>query len=299
MVSRVVVIGSANADLVVQVTRRPAGGETVLGSAPVATPGGKGANQATAAALLGADVAFLGRVGDDPHGELLRSALAGAGVDVSALRASDATTSLALIVITPDGENSIIVCAGANDDLTPEALQTDESVWAGADLVVVQLEIPPATVSFVAAECHRRGVRMLLNAAPAAPLTADVLSACDPLVVNESEASLLLGAPADTPPDELLDGLLGLGPASVVVTLGARGAIAGTIAGPHIAQAAEPVTAVVDTTGAGDAFVGGLAVVLARGGGLADGLALGTRAAAVAVANPGAAASYAALAALE
>lgn len=291
--SRVVVIGSANADLVVRVPRRPVGGETIAGSRLAVTPGGKGANQATAAALLGADVAFIGCVGRDAHGDFLRSALADAGVDVSLLAAVDVPTSVALIVLTPDGENSIIVTDGANGALTPELLRQHEPAWAAASLVVMQLEVPMESVARVAAECRRRGTRFLLNAAPAAVLDADVLRACDPLVVNESEAAVLLGATGTEEPSELVDGLLRLGPASVVLTLGARGAVAGTADGGWFEQPAEPVREVVDTTGAGDAFVGGLATVLGRGGSLADGLAAGARAAAVAVQASGAAASYA------
>ena len=293
MTSRVVVAGSANADLVVRVARRPIGGETLAGSKPVTTPGGKGANQATAAALLGADVAFLGCVGRDSHGELLRGSLGDAGVDTAGLGEGDAPTSVALIVLTPDGENSIIVCDGANGELTPDFVLANEAVWSDAALVVMQLEVPMASVALLAGECRRRGIRFLLNAAPAAAVDADVLRACDPLVVNESEAAVLLGVPGAEDADQLVSGLLGLGPTSVVLTLGARGAVAGTAAGERFEQPADPVAAVVDTTGAGDAFVGGLATVLGRGGSLAEALAHGARAAAVAVQASGAAASYA------
>lgn len=289
----VVVVGSANADLVVHVDRRPVGGETVTGSELTVTPGGKGSNQAIAAALLGADVAFLGCVGRDGYGDLLVSALAGAGADASGLGRVAAPTSVALITLTPDGENSIIVTAGANGQVTPDFLAVREHLWRDARLVVMQLEVPLETVSYLAGRCREHGVRFLLNAAPAAPLGADVLAACDPLVVNQTEAAFLLGG--DVPDQELVERLLGLGPASVVVTLGAAGAIAGTAAGERFVQPAEAVARVVDTTGAGDAFVGGLATVLGRGGDLAEGLAHGARAAAVAVGSSGAAASYAGL----
>lgn len=292
----VVVVGSANADLAVRVDRRPVGGETVTGSELVVTPGGKGSNQAIAAALLGADVRFLGCVGEDAHGDLLAAALAEAGADVSGLGRVAMPTSVALIIVTPDGENSIIVSAGANAQVTPGFLRRSEEHWRDAGLVVMQQEVPAETVAFMAGQCRARGVRFLLNAAPAAPLDADVLAACDPLVVNETEAAFLLGGNAAD--DELVDRLLELGPASVVVTLGAAGAIAGTAAGERFTQPAEPVDEVVDTTGAGDAFVGGLATVLGWGGELAEGLAHGARAAAIAVQAGGAAASYAGLKAL-
>ncbi|MCB0912086.1 MAG: ribokinase [Propionibacteriaceae bacterium] len=287
----VVVVGSANADLVVHVDRRPVGGETVTGSELAVTPGGKGSNQAIAAALMGADVAFLGCVGHDAYGDLLATALAEAGADASGLGRVATPTSVALIILTPDGENSIIVTAGANGQVTPDFLRGCEERWRDAALVVMQLEVPLEAVAFVAGECRARGIRFLLNAAPAAPLDAGVLAACDPLVVNETEAAFLLGA--DVAEADLVDRLLELGPASVVVTLGAAGAVAGTATGERYARPAEQVERVVDTTGAGDAFVGGLATVLGRGGDLAEGLAHGARAAAVAVQASGAAASYA------
>lgn len=284
---KVVVIGSANADLIVEVARRPDGGETIAGSELATASGGKGANQATALGLLGADVAFLGCVGRDGHGELLRASLAGAGVDVSGLAGVGRATSVALIVVTPDGENSIIVTDGANREVTAAFLAEHEAAWRDADVVVMQLEVPAEAVAFMAAECGRRGIRFVLNLAPAAAVPDEVLHACDPLVLNESEAALLLGRSAT---DDVVDALLALGPRSVVVTLGAQGAVAGEGAS-RLSQPAERVE-VVDTTGAGDAFVGGLVRELADGGSLAAGLRLGVRAAAVAVRGRGAASSY-------
>ena len=284
---KVVVIGSANADLIVGVPRRPGGGETLSGSELATAPGGKGANQATALGLLGADVAFVGCVGTDGHGEVLRASLAGAGVDVTGLGAVPTATSVALIVVTPDGENSIIVTDGANREVTPAFLAAHEGAWAGAAVVVMQLEVPLAAVTFMAGECLRRGIRFVLNLAPAAAVPDEVLRACDPLVVNESEAALLLGGGVGT---DVARDLLALGPRSVVVTLGARGAVAADADG-EVAVPAEPVE-VVDTTGAGDAFVGGLVKELAAGGSLADGLRTGVRSASVAVQERGAASSY-------
>lgn len=289
----IAVIGSANADLVVQVDRRPAGGETILGSDLVVTPGGKGANQAVAAGLLGGDVRFVGAVGADANGDLLRGSLADAGVDVSRLGTADAATGVALIFVTPDGENSIVVAPGANSTVTPAHVAACEPGWATADLVVMQLEVPMTTVECVAATCARAGTRFLLNAAPAAVPPSAVLRACDPLVVNRSEALLLLGDdPGSTAdPEQLARRLTLLGPRSVVLTLGADGALALEADGSVHHQAARRVTA-VDTTGAGDAFVGALAVELAAGGTLAAGLARATDVAAVSVQRPGAQSSY-------
>ncbi|MCC6496090.1 MAG: ribokinase [Propionibacteriaceae bacterium] len=289
----IAVIGSANADLVVHVDRRPEGGETLLGSDLVITPGGKGANQAVAAGLLGAEVRFVGCVGADANGELLRQSLLRAGVGTEALEACDSATGCALIFITPDGENSIVVAPGANNAVSEQYLRQHQDDWIHADIVVMQLEIPMAGVEYVAATCAAKGVRFLLNAAPAARVSERVLQVCDPLVVNESEAVLLLGGdrPAGQGPVDLARRLLATGPHSVVLTLGAAGSIAIEAGGePHF-QAASQVTA-VDTTGAGDAFVGALAKALAAGEPMATGLALGSAVAALAVQRPGAQASF-------
>lgn len=287
----IAVIGSANADLVVEVERRPLGGETLSGSELAVAAGGKGANQAAAAARLGAAVAMVGCVGTDPYGDVLVDALGEAGVDVDTVARVERGTSVALITLTPDGENSIIVAAGANDEVTPEYLASVGPSWQKAALVVAQLEVPMPTIDFLAAQCAERGVRLLLNAAPARPLTAEVLSWCDPLVVNESEAGLLVGQGASPDPSVLLRQVASLGARSVVITLGAAGAVALDADGVELAVPAKKVS-VVDTTGAGDAFVGGLAAVLVRGGSLAEGLALGTEAAAVAIQSKGAQPSY-------
>ncbi len=294
---KVVVIGAANADLVVQVDRRPVGGETVKGSDLMVMPGGKGANQAAAAAMLGGDVWFLGCVGRDNHGDLLRESLSGAGVNVSGVADADTPTGSAIVMVTPDGENSIIVTPGSNRLVTPALLRDFEPVWADASLVVMQLEVPMESVEFMAAECRRRGIRFLLNAGPAAPLPDEVLAACDPLVVNESEAEFLLGEPLSADPLDLARRLLQTGPRSVVMTLGSAGSLAVT-PDETTRRLAQRVRA-VDTTGAGDAFVGALATVLASGGDLAAGLELGTEAAGHAVQGMGAQASYATRAELE
>lgn len=294
---KIIVVGSANADLVVNIERRPVGGETITGSDLTVTPGGKGANQAAAAAKLGGDVWFLGCVGNDDHGDLLCRSLEGAGVHLAGLARAETPTGSAIVMITPDGENSIIVAPGANRLVTPETLRDAEPFWADASLVVMQLEIPMESVEYMASECLRRGIRFLLNAGPAAPLSTDVLEACDPLVVNESEAAFLMGEPLSADPLDLASRLLATGPASVVMTLGSAGSLAVT-AQEVTRQPAGRVKA-IDTTGAGDAFAGGLATVLASGGDLAAGLELGTKAASHAVQGIGAQASYGTMAEIE
>ncbi|RPF26239.1 ribokinase [Georgenia muralis] len=290
--SDVVVIGSANADLILEIDHRPRGGETILGSDLVVMPGGKGANQAVAAGRLGAGVAFIGCVGPDAYGQMLRTSLAEAGVDTGRLHVADLPSANAIILVTPDGENSIIVSPGANRRMTPELLDGCRATWAGAAIVVLQLEIPLDTVAHVATHAHRAGSRVLVNAAPAAMLDDEVLALCDPLVVNESEADFLVpGGTTGMSPAEMTDALLALGPLSVVVTLGAGGAVHAERGGDVVRTPAHRVQA-VDTTGAGDAFVGALAAELAAGADLAGAVTLANEVAAVAVGRRGAQASY-------
>lgn len=294
---KVAVVGSANADLVLDIDHRPAPGETILGSDVVVTPGGKGANQAVAAGRLGGDVTFVGCLGEDGNGGILRASLTDAGVDLSGLRTVDAPTGLAVIMVTPDGENSIIVAPGANRHLTPRMLDEHEQ-WRAADVVVLQLEIPVESVTKVATEAPGR---VVLNTAPAAELPAEVLALADPLVANESEAHFLLG---DQHGDgvELAERLLGLGSRSVVLTLGS----AGSVVVEHGADGelrtevvpARRVTA-VDTTGAGDSFVGAMAMRLSEGEGLTAAVRLATSVAAIAVGRRGAQESFPTLAEVE
>ncbi|MFI9449131.1 ribokinase [Amycolatopsis sp. NPDC052450] len=286
MTSQVLVIGSANADLVVPVDRRPGGGETVLGGDTVLSPGGKGANTAVAAARLGADVALLGAVGDDPYGELLKRSLAESGVNTGSLRTSERPTGIAYITVTPDGENSILVSPGANSSLRPEDIDLD-----GAEIVVLSLEIPLDTVEHAVAKAVEKGVKTLLNLSPAAELSAKTLQGLDVLLVNEHEAAFLLGGEADFP--QLLD----LGPKAAVVTLGAKGAAVVTTDG--VTEVPSPKVEAVDTTGAGDAFAGALATSLAKGEGLADAARRAVRVAAITVTRQGAQPSYPAASELE
>lgn len=285
----IVVVGSANADLAVEIDHRPAPGETILGSDLVVTPGGKGANQAVAAGLLGGSVAFVGCVGRDAYGDMLESSLRDAGVELSGLRRVDAPSGNALIMLTPDGENSIVVSPAANRQVTPELLDQVAGVLDGAGVIVAQLEIPMATIERLA---ERSGEsRFVLNAAPAAELSGEVLRACDPLVVNETEALFLLGEGFDVEdPERLAKGLLELGVRSVVVTLGAKGALVAE--GGEVTQVPAVKAEAVDTTGAGDSFVGALAVRLAEGAGLVEAARFAAKVAAVAVTRSGAQASY-------
>ncbi|MEI5103418.1 ribokinase [Streptomyces sp. PmtG] len=286
------VVGSANADLVTAVERRPGAGETVLGSDLAVHPGGKGANQAVAAARVGARTALLARVGDDAYGRLLRDAQESAGVDTAGVLVGGAPTGVALITVDPSGDNSIVVAPGANARLTPADVRAAAGLFAAAPVVSTQLEIPLETVAEVV-RALAPGARLVLNPSPPAPLPREVLEACDPLVVNEHEARVVLegaGAPVPGEPEEWAAGLLALGPRSVVVTLGARGALVAWAGG------AERVPSVrvdaVDTTGAGDAFTAALAWRLGAGEDLATAARFAVKVGALAVTRAGAQVSY-------
>ncbi|MFE6666172.1 ribokinase [Streptomyces sp. NPDC057697] len=283
------VVGSANADLVVGVERRPAPGETVLGSDLAVHPGGKGGNQAVAAARLGARTALLARVGDDAHGRLLLDSQRAAGVDTAGVLVGGAPTGVALITVDPSGDNSIVVSPGANARLTPQDVRAAGALFGAARIVSVQLEIPLETVAEVAAALAP-GTRLVLNPSPPAPLPERVLAVCDPLVVNEHEARSLLGAAAGTTPQEWARALLELGPRSVVVTLGAAGALVADSGGA--VRVPSPEVEAVDTTGAGDAFTAALAWRLGRGEGLAEAAGYAVRVGAAAVTGRGAQASF-------
>ncbi|WP_372351387.1 ribokinase [Streptomyces sp. KL116D] len=286
------VVGSANADLVVGVERRPGAGETVLGSDLVVHPGGKGANQAVAAARLGARTALLARIGDDGHGALLRGSMESAGVDTSGVLVGGAPTGVALITVDPSGDNSIVVSPGANGRLTPDDVRAAGELFGGARVVSVMLEIPLESVAEVARSVAD-GARLVLNPSPPAPLPDEVLAVCDPLIVNEHEAKVIAdasGTELGATPEDWARQLLALGPRSVVITLGAEGALVADAAGSERVAAVK--VEAVDTTGAGDAFTAALAWRLGTGESLADAAAYAAKVGAAAVTKEGAQASY-------
>jgi ribokinase len=284
------VVGSANADLVIQVERRPAAGETVLGGDLAVHPGGKGANQAVAAARLGARTALLARVGDDGHGRLLLDSLRSAGVDSVGVLVGGAPTGVALITVDPSGDNSIVVSPGANGRLTPEDVRAAGSLFHASRVVSAQLEIPLETVVAVAASLSPDS-RFVLNPSPPRPLPAVLLAACDPLIVNEHEAKVILGDSAiGDDPEDWARVLLAKGPRSVVVTLGAEGALVASKDG--VSRVASVKVDAVDTTGAGDAFTAALAYRLGTGASLEEAAAYAARVGAAAVTKEGAQVSF-------
>ena len=285
----VFVVGSINQDFVLSVERRPEPGETVTEAQLSKGNGGKGANQAAAAALLGASVKFLGRVGDDGFGEPLVEALADKGVDTSLIEASpDSSTGTAFITVTPDGENAITVAPGANRSLTAEDVDDASEAIGDARVLVAQMEVPPEVVLRAVEVAARQGTRVLVNLAPTTEVPRKLLEKLDPLVVNEHEAAFLLekrvegveGALSAAP--ELLE----LGPRSAVITLGREGAVFSD--GESTNHLPAPKVDAVDTTGAGDAFVGALAAKLAQKLPLKDAVAYAVRAGAAAVTRKGA-----------
>lgn len=244
---RVIVLGSLNVDLVTSVETHPSPGETVLGNGLDRYAGGKGANQALAAARAGADVVMVGRVGADEGGTLYRNRLQDDGIDVAHVHVDpDQATGHALIVVSEDGENTIVVVPGANEAVTEDDLAP---IHAG-DVLLMQLEIPLGTVAAAARIAHERGARVMINTAPYATLPPDVIALADPLIANEHEAIALADADA------------GEVPASLLVTFGAHGA---SWDGVEYPAHTVPTHRVRDTTGAGDAFCGTLAAALARG----------------------------------
>jgi ribokinase len=257
----ILVFGSLNADLVFQVRVLPRPGETVLCPGYVLAPGGKGANQAAAAAKAGASVRMVGHVGDDSFGSFLRGVLVEAGVDCTGVADSDKATGIAVIGVESGGENQIMVGSGAN--LATHASQVDDAALVPGLTVLCQNEVDPEATFALLQRARRRGVRTILNLAPAAPVPAPVLDAIDVLVVNEIEAAMAAGERGVGDSRALAQGLATRHDLTCVVTLGAEGAIA---VGPGGNFRIGPLAIdPVDTTGAGDAFVGVLAAALDQG----------------------------------
>ena len=285
----VVVVGSLNMDLVMRTPRVPVGGETLHGHEFSTLPGGKGANQAVACARLGARVSMIGQVGNDGFGTTLRDGLAADGIDVSGVRQTTAVgTGVAMILVEDIGQNRIVLAAGANGALTPADIDTHAALIGSAEMLVLQLEVPMPVVQRAIEIAHAAGVPVLLNPGPASPLPDTVWPQIDILVPNESEATLLSGV-------EVTDAASAYAAASVfrqrgvkcvLITLGANGVAVIDDHGERHLPA--HVVKAVDTTAAGDTFIGGLTAGLVEGLPLDEAVALGQRASALCVTRHGA-----------
>jgi len=255
-------------DLVVQVPTIPAPGETVLGDNFATIPGGKGANQAVAAARLGAKVSLIGRVGNDAFGEQLLANAQRERIDVTHVgRDETAASGVAMIAVDANGQNSIAVASGANFCLTAAHVRAAWAKLGKVDLLVMPLETPLETIETAVSLANQSGAKMVLNPAPAQHLPPHILAGVDVLVPNEPETSQLAGMPINTKEETQLAAqqLLKLGVSSVVLTLGSRGALVLDGATGQFSEVAPYPVTVVDTTAAGDAFVAGLAVGLGEG----------------------------------
>ncbi|PNB75086.1 ribokinase [Pseudomonas sp. GW456-E7] len=296
MSAKVVVIGSLNMDLVTRAPRLPKGGETLIGQSFATVSGGKGANQAVAAARLGARVSMIGCVGNDAYGEALRGALLAEQIDCQAVSTIDGSSGVALIVVDDSSQNTIVIVPGANGALTAEAIDRFDSVIQAADVLICQLEVPDASVGHALKRGRELGKTVILNPAPASrPLPSHWYGSIDYLIPNESEASALSGVSVDSleTAQAAATRLIALGAGKVIITLGAQGSLFAD--GQRFEHFPAPVVKAVDTTAAGDTFVGGFAAALAAGQDEVQAIRFGQVAAALSVTRAGAQPSIPAL----
>ena len=284
--SNVLVIGSLNADLVVKSPRFPQPGETISGDDLQIIPGGKGANQAVAAARQGVKTTMVGRVGSDSFGPFLVDNLKSNDVDTSQVLKTDSATGTAIIVVDANGQNSIVLSPGANGMVTPA--DVDSASFSNSGLLLLQLEIPTPTVLRAAQRAREHGMQVILNPAPAKPLPAELLSNVDILIPNESELALLTGLPVtDSSSAEVAaKEILKQGVKTVIVTLGSKGAL--LVTATQVKHVDTYKVNVVDTTAAGDAFIGGFASSLLSGKSLEDSVRYGCACGALATTKFGA-----------
>lgn len=287
---QVVVVGSLNMDLVTRAQRLPGPGETLSGDAFATVSGGKGANQAVAAARLGARVAMIGCVGDDAYGEQLRAALLAEQIDCQGLSTvKGVSTGIASIVVDANGQNAIIIVAGGNGRLTPEVVDRFDALMGAAEVVVCQLEVPTVTVAHVLRRARQLGKTVILNPAPASAALPDQwYSLIDYLIPNESEAAILSGIAVDSlaSAEQAAGHLLASGAGKVIITLGEQGALLAS--GQGIEHFCAPRVTAVDSTAAGDTFVGGFAAALAQGRTEHEAIRFAQKAAALSVTRAGA-----------
>ncbi len=265
-IAKVTVVGSFNTDLVSRTPRMPVAGETILGGPFHMGPGGKGANQAVAAARLGAETTMVVKLGVDTFGDLAEANLRKEGIRSDfVLRTDKSHTGAALIMLDANGENMIVVAAGANDLLTPEDVDQAKAVIEQSDVFLAQLEISLETVEYAISMAHEAGVTVMLNPAPGRELDKKLLAMVDVLTPNETETQIITGMPVTNlkQAEAAAQALRAQGVGTVVITLGAEGAMVATR--DNVTHVPGRRVQVVDTTGAGDAFSGALAVALGEG----------------------------------
>jgi len=287
--SKLIVLGSVNADHVLQVEGFPRPGETVLGHGYAVLPGGKGANQAVAAARLGADIGFIACVGGDDFGRRMIDVFKEDGMDTRAVMPVEGMpTGIALIQVAANGENSIAISAEANGCLTVDALESHLDSLRGADTLLMQLESPMETLELAAREAHAAGVQVILNPAPAQPLSDALLANLTMITPNETEAEVLTGFKVETEADaaKAADALHAKGVETVLITLGSRGAFFSGTGGARLVPGFK--VEAKDTTAAGDTFNGALVAALQTGRKIDEAIVFGHAAAAISVTRMGA-----------
>lgn len=289
----VTVLGSFVADLAFRTNRIPVWGETLMGNEFKLGPGGKGSNQAVAAARAGGRVSFISKLGPDPFGDMARALYKSEGIDTQFLFTTQSATGAAAIIIDAHkGENAIIVVPGACFEVTAEEVDQARALIAGSAIFVAQLELPLPVVEHGLTLAHSLGVPTILNPAPAAPLPESIYRHIDYITPNESEAAALTGVPVSTVADaeKAADAFLARGVPNAIITLGAQGVF---VKNAQVRAHVPAVNAgkVVETTGAGDAFNGGFAVALSEGMGLVEAARFGCAAAGISITRPGTAPS--------
>lgn len=287
--AKIAVVGSINMDLMIRAANLPLPGETVIADSKVENPGGKGANQAVAAARMGADVTMIGCVGDDSFATQLLQNLKGESVDTQQITRRENTASgVAVVMVEESGENAILVVSGANGLVSQQEIERARQAICGSDILLMQLEVPQEIVAYATQIAHEAGVSVILDPAPAPPEYQTDLLNVDLICPNQSEAAALLGKPVESLDDamSLVEELTQLGPRQAIITMGEQGAVV------FDGEAVQPIPAlpiqVVDSTASGDAFAAGLAVRLAENASLIEAVQFASAAGALAASGAGA-----------
>ncbi|WP_373229445.1 ribokinase [Cohnella sp.] len=283
--AKIIVVGSINMDVVIRVPHIPTEGETIMASSVNYYGGGKGANQAIAVGRLGGDVSMIGRIGEDDYGKILYDNLVESGIHTQGIEYdADYPSGTAYINVSDSGENNIVVYSGANSRLDPVQIQSYEYLFDEADYCLIQMEIPFETIEHVVRVCKTKGVKIILNPAPAQPLPFTVLQGLYAIIPNESELDLLCPDPSSL--EEKARSLFEFGVDNIIVTLGSKGSMLMNEDGIQYFGAI-PVKS-VDTTAAGDSFIGGLAVGLSEKKGIKEAIRFAAIVAGIAVSREGA-----------